>query len=120
MVKSKAALKRKYDKMAREIVFARDRMRCRRCGKRPPEIQLQWAHIYSRRYLCLRWDPGNALALCAGCHFWIHANPMDGAEFVRDTVGADEVTRLRLSLAESRKPDLEAIGLRLTELLAAT
>jgi hypothetical protein len=45
---------------------------------------------------------------------------MDGAEFVRDAIGDSEVTRLRLVLAESQKPDLEAIGLRLTELLAAT
>jgi hypothetical protein len=45
---------------------------------------------------------------------------MDGAEFVRDAIGSEEVQRLRIALAESLKPDLEAIGLRLTELLAAT
>lgn len=115
---SKATLKRKLDAMCREIVFNRDRMRCRRCGKRPPSIQLQWAHIYSRRYLSIRWDLRNSLALCASCHFWIHSNPMDGAEFVRDVVPQYDLDGVRAILNETRKPDLEAIRLSLEEQLA--
>lgn len=115
---SKASIKRKLDGMCREIVFARDRYRCRRCGRGTPNVQLQWAHIYSRRYLSVRWMPQNSVSLCAGCHFWIHQNPMDGAEFIRDVVPHHDLQQVRLRLADSTKPDLEEIGLRLTEMLA--
>lgn len=114
---SKASIKRKLDALAREVVFVRDHTKCRRCGKSPPSIQLQWAHIYSRRYLSVRWDPRNALSLCAGCHFWIHANPMDGAEFVRSSVPAQDLQALRDRLQSNEKPDLDAIRLSLEQQL---
>lgn len=116
---SKASIKRKLDAMAREIVLTRDRSKCRRCGLSAPKVQIQWAHIYSRRYLSVRWMPQNSLALCAGCHFWIHANPMDGAEFVRDTVPSHDLDTVRDRLNSNEKPDLDAIRLSLESQLAS-
>ena len=61
------------DAAARQIVFERDGHRCVRCNS--PDRDVQWAHILSRRHLCTRWNPDNALALCAGCHMFWHNEP---------------------------------------------
>lgn len=39
-------------------------------------VQLQCAHIASRRRLHSRWEPLNALCLCAGCHHWMTDYPV--------------------------------------------
>jgi len=62
----------------------RARGRCERCGK---TANLQAAHIFSRRYLRLRWLEDNCLCLCAGCHLWAHANPLLFGEFCRCHMG---------------------------------
>lgn len=63
---------------------------CQRCERaahpRDPEsglvvkgtatVQLQCAHIASRRRFGSRWDPLNALCLCAGCHHWMTDYPV--------------------------------------------
>jgi hypothetical protein len=36
---------------------------------------LEWAHIKSRRYLSLRWEPLNAFTLCSSAHFWFTNHP---------------------------------------------
>ena len=43
--------------------------RCVRCGK---DSYLQAHHIRSVRHLSTKFDPENGLAVCRGCHFWIH------------------------------------------------
>lgn len=66
--------------------FIRRRGKCQRCSK---TNNLQCAHIYSRRYKSIRWNPLNALCLCASCHFWAHNNPLEFGEFVHDTIGLE-------------------------------
>lgn len=34
------------------------------------------AHVISWRHQCLRWEAGNGLALCDGCHMWFDNNPI--------------------------------------------
>lgn len=72
------------DKAAREqIVIERDHNVCQRCGRREGEwdsmgmvtVKIQWSHVHSRRFHCIRWDPDNSKALCQRCHCWWTNNP---------------------------------------------
>jgi 5-methylcytosine-specific restriction endonuclease McrA len=87
---TKTSLKRRLDKKVSELVRARGK--CERCGSRNC---LQTAHIFSRRYLSVRWDLDNVLCLCASCHFWSHSNPILFTEFVRKKLGEDTYELLK-------------------------
>lgn len=106
------------DRLCREVVFKRDGNRCRRCGK---ETHLQWCHIFSRRYLSLRWNPLNSLVLCAGCHLWQHHNPLESSRWVEQAIGPFAADRLRLAMQfrGPRKVDKAAIRLALEAELKA-
>lgn len=69
---SRKSLIVKLDKLTSERV--RSKGYCEKCHS---EKNLQCAHIYSRNYKHLRWEPENLLCLCAGCHFWWHQNPTE-------------------------------------------
>jgi 5-methylcytosine-specific restriction endonuclease McrA len=69
------------DLAARMEVFERDGHVCVRC--RDPKRAIQWAHIFSRRHKNLRWEPDNALTLCAGCHMWWHQYPLLSVEWFK-------------------------------------
>lgn len=61
------------DALARALVLDRDANVCQACGDK--NRGCQWAHVLARRVApFLRWDPDNALALCAACHgdFTLH------------------------------------------------
>lgn len=60
------------DKDARQQVFERDGHKCIRCSS---TSLTQWAHVFSRRHPCIRWEPDNAMTLCAGCHLFWHHEP---------------------------------------------
>lgn len=62
------------DADARERVFERDGHECQRCHN--PGRAVQWAHMISRRHLCIRWEADNGLSLCAGCHMWYDGYPL--------------------------------------------
>src|SRR5580698_1555728 len=66
-------MKRALDDAARAEVFFRDGNVCIRCHD--PRRPVQWAHVLSRRHPCLRWNPENAMSLCAGCHLFWHHEP---------------------------------------------
>jgi len=71
---------KELDADARQRVFDRDELTCQRC--RSTTRQVQWAHMISRRHLCIRWEADNALSLCAGCHMWYDGYPLlSGAWF---------------------------------------
>jgi hypothetical protein len=77
---SRKTIINKLDKLMSEQIRARGM--CERCGRKANEVQLQCAHIYSRSYKHLRWDPENLLCLCSGCHFWWHLNPVEAIIWV--------------------------------------
>ena len=62
----------KADELFSQYIRLRDG-KCLKCGK---TTSLQCSHIEGRRNMRLRFDPMNAITLCAGCHlFWSHKEP---------------------------------------------
>ncbi len=90
------------DDACRAVVFARDGYRCRKTGQ---THQLQWAHVYSRRYKSVRWDPDNSLCLGAGVHLWWHHQPVAAAQWWLEQVGEVFHERLRARMREHKKLD---------------
>lgn len=112
---SKAAPKRsELDKLCRQVVFQRDGCACRRCGR--THGKLDWAHIYSRRFLSTRWLPLNSLVLCSGCHFYLHQHPIEAGKFFSKAVG-DGYNLLRLANVEGGTPDRLTTKLGLLQML---
>jgi hypothetical protein len=75
--RSKAAMIRDLDKSARvDVVESRDKNVCQWCCKKAgdwdPElkrpVRIQWCHVHTRRWLCVRWDEDNSFAGCDRCH----------------------------------------------------
>lgn len=79
------------DALCRTVVMNRDGWRCVRCGS---DTWVQWSHVYSRRFLCLRWDPDNSKALCASCHRWWHDNPAESGPWWVEWAGPGKAARL--------------------------
>lgn len=101
---SKKTLKNKADKLFSE--FIRRKGYCEWCGKQ--DNTLQCAHIFSRRFLVTRWEPINAVCLCASCHFKWHQQPIEGVEWIKEYLGEDVYDELRRQAKTSvRKIDLE-------------
>lgn len=94
------------DAACRAVVFERDKYRCRKSGSTE---HLQWAHVYSRRYLSVRWDPDNSMCLAAREHLWWHAQPVAAAQWWLEEVGEDFHFRLRGRLLAGQKVDRAAL-----------
>jgi hypothetical protein len=93
------------DDACRAVVFARDGYKCRRTGQ---THHLQWAHVTSRRYKSIRWDPDNSMCLSAGAHLWWHAQPVEAALWWVSEVGEEFRTRLRARMLSGVKVDRQA------------
>lgn len=111
------------DRLWAAIVKARDKYRCRRCGRHGEGRGIQAAHIFSRRRRGTRWDTDNGLTLCTGCHTWGHGNPLEFHAWVEELLGSVFYERLRLRsqtitkvdeklVAQLLKMQAEAMGLR--------
>lgn len=77
---------RRADRLVGDFVKARDGG-C--VAKGHHNGSLQWAHIVSRRYRAVRWDPDNAVALCAAHHMSFTVNPLAWDVWVEQRIGAD-------------------------------
>jgi hypothetical protein len=72
--------RRALDKLAREVVFARD---CGQCQLAVSDSthgcagRLEWCHVDSRTYRTTRWLPDNSLVLCSSAHRWWHNKPRE-------------------------------------------
>ena len=69
---SKSILKYKADRLLSKFIRSLDH--CEKCGSLK---NLQAAHVYSRRFVNLRYDTQNLLCLCSKCHFQWHDSPLD-------------------------------------------
>ena len=82
---NKSTLKRKLDKLAGEAI--RSIGYCEAHAYDKPNscsTQLQWCHLKSRRYLVTRWDPLNAVCMCAACHRFFTDHPDHFRNFIED------------------------------------
>lgn len=86
---------------------------CLRCRK---PRWLQCSHIYPKgKYPRARFHLKNAIPLCAACHiYWWHKHPIAAAEWIRETMGADYMDRLRLIVETAGPLDIEGTRLFLT------
>lgn len=75
-------------------MYIRARGYCQRCGMRDKK-KFQTSHIFSRRYHSLRWDPVNALCLCASCHFYVTFSPIEHTELVKELYGKAKYEALK-------------------------
>lgn len=86
---------------------------CHRCLKTEG---LQCAHVFSRRYLTVRWDFRNAFCLCQGCHVFFTHRPIEWEDWCRKQMGDQAYDTLRLdAIAIGQKPDYDVIIGRLRE-----
>lgn len=104
---SKKYLKNKADRLFSQ--FIRSKGSCEWCGTNNQET-LQTAHIFTRSYNITRFDPLNAVCLCAKCHWRWHKEPIEAVEWIREYLGSDVYDELRFK-AKNRvdKIDLEQI-----------
>src|SRR3990167_6707603 len=92
-MKNKKNLKRQADKLFSELV--RIEGLCEHCGRKPPEVRLNTAHVFSRRFLVTRWEPLNGVCLCVSCHRWAHDRPIEFPEFMKELLGEPVYDELR-------------------------
>jgi len=109
---SKKEVKAKdLDRLCREVVFARDGHRCVKTGR---TTNLQWSHVYSRRYKSLRWHPDNSLTLNAGAHLEWHHKPLESSRWFEQTY-PERATRLRALAGVMCKVDMQLTKLHLEQ-----
>lgn len=84
-------LKNKADKLFSEWI--RRDGKCEYCNR--ANVRLECAHIFSRRYISTRYEPINALCLCSAHHRWLHDQPIEGVEWIKNYLGEDIYDELR-------------------------
>jgi hypothetical protein len=102
--------KKRADDMFSKIV--RSRGACQYCG-RSNGVQLQCAHIISRRYSNTRCVEANAFCLCASCHARFTDHPVEFSDFVLMTIGRGEYERLVRLSQEIVKVDWDRVAAEL-------
>lgn len=94
----RTTLRNKADRLFSLYIRGRDRV-CVKCGR---QVNLQCAHVFSRRYMNVRFDPRNAVTLCAGCHKYFTHNPIEWEDFMVERMGTVAYSELR---ADARRTD---------------
>lgn len=112
------------DSLFSELVRARARYECQAWGYDGVRCssQMQCAHIKSRRYKAIRWDPDNALCLCAAHHMHYHANPDQFARLVEDLFPGrwDELNAKLQTIQAPKKHERQDISARLRKEIGET
>jgi 5-methylcytosine-specific restriction endonuclease McrA len=97
--------------------------RCLNCSTRSG---LQCAHLVSRRYRAVRWDPDNAVALCFRCHKGFTEHPVEWRAWVDDNLAeapfdvyAARLVRLEDKALHGEVPDVGEVIQSLREGAAA-
>ncbi len=100
---------KKLDKFCREVVFARDKHCCQRCGKGQVAAALHWAHTITRAAKSVRWHLDNSQVLCYYCHFrWAHEYPLQFADWVLERLGQERYDAL-MRRSNQPQPLTEAV-----------
>jgi predicted restriction endonuclease len=80
--------------------------RCVLCGS---SYHVQCAHLFSRRYYNTRWDPENAIALCARHHMRFTHKPIEWDELLRRLLGEVRYEHLRIRAQMQFRGDLSLL-----------
>ena len=81
---NKKQAKKLADKLFAESIRARGRCEAVYAAKVRCNGVLQCCHIRSRRYMAVRWDPTNALCMCAAHHLYFTHHPLEWEQFIID------------------------------------
>lgn len=103
-------LKKKLDILWSKLVKDRAGNRCERCFSQAKRLNSH--HLISRRYIGTRYSLQNGLAICVGCHFWFHQNPIEASKWILEKRGEDWYNRLQLK-KQAIKVDLQMVKLEL-------
>jgi len=79
----------------------------------PDYKQLQCSHFIGRARRAVRHDEDNAVGLCAGCHMFFTAHPLEHVQWFMEYLGEEKVDLLLARNRIREKPDVEAITLYL-------
>jgi hypothetical protein len=102
---------KKLDDLFRDIMRAQGR--CHRCGRGWPQVVLQCAHGFSRRYRGTRWDEDANFCLCSGCHFYFTHRPIEWDDYMENVWGEEKYWRFRLQAQKITKIDKQELYSRL-------
>ncbi len=94
-------LKKKLDKIFSEYIRLRDsdykgNCKCISCGKEAPAFggSTHAGHLFSRRYLSIRFDEKNVNAQCSYCNTFLSGNQIKAARGVENKWGEGTVANL--------------------------
>jgi len=94
-------LKKKLDKLFSEYIRKRDsdykgNCKCISCGKEAPAFggSTHAGHLFSRRYLSIRFDEKNVNAQCSYCNTFLNGNQIKAARGVENKWGEGTVANL--------------------------
>jgi len=94
-------LKKKLDKIFSEYIRLRDsdykgNCKCISCGKEAPAFggSTHAGHLFSRRYLSIRFDEKNVNSQCSYCNTFLNGNQLLAARGVENKWGEGTVANL--------------------------
>jgi len=102
---------KKLDDLFRDIM--RSQGKCHRCGRRSPQVILQCAHGFSRRYRGTRWVEEANFCLCSRCHLFMTFRPIEWDDYMRHAWGEEKYDRLRAQAQAITKTDKQELYDRL-------
>ena len=79
-----------------------------KCFKCQSTYHLQCAHIISRTYKAIRYNPDNALCLCQKCHFYYTYHYIEWEDFIDEKLPNRRQALRKLAL-NYQTPDYPAI-----------
>lgn len=104
----------KYDAIFSNLVRERTDYTCERCGHYEPpgsgRQAMHCSHFISRGNHAVRYDPLNALCICASCHKFLGENPYEHTKLATSIFGVvlmDLLQEKSRRIMRRRKADLE-------------
>jgi hypothetical protein len=96
----------KYDAIFSDLVRERAGYTCEHCEKHIPEgyrMAAHCAHIHGRKNQSTRYDPDNAICLCAGCHYKFTDHPTEFTYWLHEYLGDGHMEILREKVNRIKK-----------------
>ena len=84
----------------------------------PAWKQLETSHFIGRANKATRYDPDNMIGICAGCHMYFTAHPLEHVEFFKRRLGEEKFEFLQGRMRNIGMPDKGLIEIYLKEKLA--